>query len=90
MLVVRLPRNAVIGAWSSLSVLRAQALAAAVTFAVAEGPVGAANAGIAGWFAVLFSMIGAHLRAGSDLPTGRGPTPAWIAGSSPPRSRFRS
>jgi hypothetical protein len=80
MLVVRLPRNAVgwcmvvVGASYALT-----ALAAAVTFsAVAEGPVGAANAGIAGWFAVLFSMIGSLIFVLALIfPTGRGPTPAW-------------
>jgi hypothetical protein len=80
LLVVRLPRNAVgwcmvvVGASYALA-----ALAAALTFsAVAEGPVGAANAGLAAWSAVLFSMIGSLIFAlGLIFPTGRGPTPTW-------------
>ena len=80
LLMVRLPSNAVgwcmvvVGASYALA-----ALAAAATFsAVAAGPSGAANAGLAAWSAVLFSMIGCVIFAlGFIFPTGRGPTRAW-------------
>lgn len=80
LLVVRLPGNAVgwcmvvIGASYALA-----ALAAAITFsAVADGPSDAANAGLAAWFAVLFSMVGGLIFVlGLIFPTGRGATPAW-------------
>jgi hypothetical protein len=80
LLVVRLPGNAVgwcmvvIGASYGLA-----ALAAAITFsAVADGPSGAANAGLAAWFAVLFAMVGVLIVVlGLIFPTGRGATPAW-------------
>ena len=80
LLVVRLPRNAVgwcmvvVGASYALA-----ALAAAITFsAVADGPSSAANAGLAAWSAVLFSMVGGLIFVlGLIFPTGRGATPAW-------------
>jgi hypothetical protein len=81
LLVVRLPENAVgwcmvlIGAGTALS-----GLAAAVTFsAVADGPAGAATAGLAGWLTVLFTMVG-NLPVpllGFVFPTGHGQTRAW-------------
>ena len=93
LLMVRLPRNAVgwcmvvVGASYALA-----ALAAAATFsAVAAGPSGTANAGLAAWSAVLFSMVGSIIFVlGFIFPTGRGPTPAWDRSSSPRRSRCRS
>ena len=80
LLVIRLPGNAVgwcmvvVGASYALA-----ALAAAVTFsAVADGPSGAATAGLAAWFAVLFAMVGGLIFVlGLIFPTGRGATPAW-------------
>lgn len=80
LLVVRLPGNAVgwcmvvIGASYALA-----ALAAAITFsAVADGPSGAASAGMAAWLAVLFAMVGGLIFGlGLIFPTGRGATPAW-------------
>lgn len=80
LLAVRLPGNAVgwcmivVGASYALA-----ALAAAVTFsAVADGPPGATNAGLAAWSAVLFSMVGSLIFVlGLIFPTGRGATPAW-------------
>jgi len=80
LLVVRLPANAV--GWCMVIIGASYALAAlgaAVTFsAVADGPSGSANAGLAGWFTVLFAMIGGLIFGlGLIFPTGRGPTPAW-------------
>ena len=79
LLVVRLPSNAV--GWCMVVIGASYALAAlgaAVTFsAVADGPSGSANAGLAGWFTVLFSMIGGLIFGlGLIFPTGRGATPA--------------
>jgi hypothetical protein len=80
LLVARRPANAVgwcmvlIGASNALA-----GLAAAATFsAVAHGPAGAADAGVAGWLTVLFTMTGTIvLGLGFIFPTGCGHTPAW-------------
>ncbi|MEO8438090.1 MAG: hypothetical protein ABI562_06485, partial [Chloroflexota bacterium] len=80
LLVVRRPENAVgwcmvpIGAGHALA-----GLAAAVTAsALADGPAGAATAGLAGWSTVLFTTIGGLVFGlGFIFPTGRGHTPAW-------------
>ncbi|MEP6639484.1 MAG: hypothetical protein ABJC39_09055 [Chloroflexota bacterium] len=80
LLVVRRPGNAV--GWCMVLIGAAYALsglASAITYsAAADGPTGAGTAGVAGWFAVLFAMIGALIFGlGLIFPTGRGHTPAW-------------
>jgi hypothetical protein len=80
LLVVRQPENAVgwfmvlIGASNGLA-----GLTAALSFsAVANGPAGAAAAGVAGWLANLFAMFGSLVVViGFIFPTGRGHTRAW-------------
>ena len=80
LLVVRRPENAVgwwmvlIGASNALG-----GLTGAITFsAVADGPAGAATAGVAGWLTNLFIMVGSLVLAlGFIFPTGRGHTAAW-------------
>jgi hypothetical protein len=80
LLVVRRPGNAV--GWCMVLIGVGYALgglSAAVTgSAVADGPAGAATAGLAGWFTVFFTTIGAIVFGlGFIFPTGRGHTPAW-------------
>ena len=80
LLVVRRPENAV--GWCMVAIGAGNALAgltAAVTSsAVADGPAGAATAGLAGWLTVLFTMIGGLVFGlGFIYPTGRGQTPGW-------------
>ena len=80
LLVVRRPENAVgwwmvlIGASNALG-----GLTGAITFtAFADGPAGAATAGVAGWLTNLFIMLGSLVLAlGFIFPTGRGHTPGW-------------
>ena len=78
LLVVRRPENAV--GWLMMLIGCSNALAgltAAVTFsAVADGPPGAAAAGVAGWLTVLFTMTGTLVFGlGFIFPTGHGHTP---------------
>jgi hypothetical protein len=80
LLVVRRPENAV--GWCMLLIGVSNALAAltgAVTFsAAADGPAGAAAAGVAGWLTVLFVMTGSLVFGlGFIFPTGHGHTPTW-------------
>jgi hypothetical protein len=80
LLVVRVPTNAV--GWVMVLIGDGYALAglgAAVTYsAIADGPAGAATAGLAGWFTVLCTTIGGLVfYLGFIFPTGRGQTPAW-------------
>jgi hypothetical protein len=80
LLVVRRPENAV--GWCMVLIGDGYALAgfsAAITSsAVAEGPAGAAAAGLAAWFTVLFTTIGGVVFGlGFIFPTGRGHTPTW-------------
>lgn len=80
LLVVRRPENAV--GWCMVVIGASNALAgltAAITFsAFADGPAGAATAGIAGWLTNLFIFLGSVvLPLGFIFPTGRGHTPAW-------------
>ncbi len=80
LLVVRRPENSV--GWCMVLIGDGYALgglAAAVTFwAVADGPVGAVAAGVAGWLTVLFTAIGGLVFGlGFIFPTGRGQTAAW-------------
>jgi hypothetical protein len=80
LLVVRRPQNAV--GWFMVLIGVGNALAgltAAVTFsAIADGPAGAATAGLAGWLTNLFTMIGGLvIGLGFIFPTGRGHTRAW-------------
>ena len=79
-LVVRRPGNAV--GWCMVLIGVGYALgglSAAITgSAVADGPAGAATAGLAGWFTVFFTTIGGLVFGlGLIFPTGRGHTPAW-------------
>jgi hypothetical protein len=80
LVVVRRPENAV--GWCMVLIGASNALAgltAAITFsAVADGPTGAATAGVAGWLTNLFIFLGSLVLAlGFIFPTGRGHTPAW-------------
>ncbi len=80
LLVVRRPGNAV--GWCMVLIGDGYALGgltAAITgTAVADGPAGAATAGLAAWLTVLFTTIGGLVFAlGFIFPTGRGHTPAW-------------
>lgn len=80
LLVVRRPGNAV--GWCMVIIGVGHALgglSAAITgSAMADGPAGAATAGVAGWFTVFFTTIGGLLFGlGFIFPTGRGHTPAW-------------
>jgi hypothetical protein len=80
LLVVRRPENAV--GWCMVLIGDGYALGgltAAITgSAVADGPAGAATAGLAGWLTVLFTSIGSLVfTLGFIFPTGRGHTPAW-------------
>jgi hypothetical protein len=80
LLVVRRPENAV--GWWMVLIGASNALAgltAAITFsAVADGPAGAATAGIAAWLTNLFIFLGSVvLPLGFIFPTGRGHTPGW-------------
>lgn len=79
-LVVRRPGNAV--GWCMVLIGVGYALgglSAAITgSAVADGPAGAATAGLAGWFTVFFTTIGGLVFGlGFIFPTGRGHTPTW-------------
>ena len=78
LLVVRRPGNAV--GWCMVLIGDGYALgglSAAITgSAVADGPAGAATAGLAGWFTVFFTTIGGLVFGlGFIFPTGRGHTP---------------
>jgi hypothetical protein len=80
LLVVRRPGNAV--GWCMVLIGVGYALgglSAAITgSAVADGPAGAATAGLAGWFTVFFTTIGGLVFGlGFIFPTGRGHTPRW-------------
>jgi hypothetical protein len=80
LLVVRRPENAV--GWCMVLIGDGYALAgltAVVTLiAVADGPSGAARAGLAGWLTVFFTTIGGLVFVlGLIFPTGRGHTPTW-------------
>jgi hypothetical protein len=80
LLVVRRPENAV--GWCMVLIGSSNALGGltgAITFsAVADGPAGAATAGVAGWLTNLFIMVGSLvLPLGFIFPTGRGHTAAW-------------
>jgi len=80
LLVVRRPENAV--GWCMVLIGAGHALgglsAAVTSSALADGPSGAATAGLAGWLTVLFTTIGGLLFGlGFIFPTGRGHTPAW-------------
>lgn len=80
LLVVRRPGNAV--GWCMVLIGVGYALgglSAAITgSAVADGPAGAATAGLAGWFTVFFTTIGGLVFGlGFIFPTGRGHTPGW-------------
>jgi hypothetical protein len=80
LLVVRRPGNAV--GWCMVIIGASNALAgltSATTFsAFADGPAGAATAGIAAWLTNLFILLGSLvLPLGFIFPTGRGHTPAW-------------
>jgi hypothetical protein len=80
LLVVRRPQNAV--GWCMVLIGDGYALGgltAAITgSAVADGPAGAATAGLAAWLTVFFTTIGGLVFAlGFIFPTGRGHTPAW-------------
>ncbi len=80
-LVVRRPGNAV--GWCMVLIGVGHALGglsgAIAGSAVADGPAGAATAGLAGWFTVFFitTMGGLVFGLGFIFPTGRGHTPAW-------------
>jgi hypothetical protein len=80
LLVVRRPENAV--GWWMVVIGEGYALGgltAAITgSAVADGPAGAATAGVAAWLTVFFTTMGGMVFAlGFIFPTGRGHTPAW-------------
>ena len=80
LLVIRRPRNAV--GWCMVLIGDGYALgglgAAITASAVADGPAGAATAGLAGWFTVFVTTIGALVFVlGFIFPTGRGHSPAW-------------
>lgn len=80
LLVVRRPGNAV--GWCMVLIGDGYALgglSAAITgSAVADGPAGAATAGVAGWLTVFFTTMGGLVFGlGLIFPTGRGHTPAW-------------
>jgi hypothetical protein len=80
LLVVRRPENAV--GWWMVVIGEGYALGgltAAITgSAVADGPAGAATAGVAAWLTVSFTTMGGMVFAlGFIFPTGRGHTPAW-------------
>jgi hypothetical protein len=79
-LVVRRPANAV--GWCMVLIGASNALAgltSAIAFsAFADGPAGAATAGIAAWLTNLFIFLGSIvLPLGFIFPTGRGHTPSW-------------
>jgi hypothetical protein len=80
LLVVRRPGNAV--GWFMVLIGASNALAgltSAIAFsAYADGPAGAATAGIAAWLTNLFILVGSLvLPLGFIFPDGRGHTPAW-------------
>lgn len=80
LLVVRRPGNAV--GWCMVLIGDGYALggltAAITCSAVADGPAGAATAGLAAWLTVLTTTIGGLVFGlGFIFPTGRGQTPAW-------------
>jgi hypothetical protein len=80
LLVVRRPENAV--GWCMVVIGDGYALGGmtgAITgSAVADGPAGAATAGLAAWLTVFFTTIGGLVFAlGFIFPTGRGHTPTW-------------
>jgi hypothetical protein len=80
LLVVRRPENAV--GWCMVLIGDGYALGglfAAITgSAAADGPAGAATAGLAGWLTVFFTTIGGLVFSlGFIFPTGRGHTLAW-------------
>ena len=80
LLVIRRPGNAV--GWCMVLIGDGYALgglgAAITASAVADGPAGAATAGLAGWFTVFVTTIGGLVFAlGFIFPTGRGHSPAW-------------
>lgn len=80
LLVVRRPGNAV--GWCMVLIGCGYALggltAAITSSALADGPAGAATAGLAGWLTVLFTTIGGLVFGlGFIFPTGRGHTASW-------------
>lgn len=80
LLVIRRPGNAV--GWCMVLIGDGYALgglgAAITASAVADGPAGAATAGLGGWFTVFFTTIGGLVFGlGFIFPSGRGHTPAW-------------
>ena len=80
LLVVRRPGNSV--GWCMVLIGDGYALggftAAITCSAVADGPAGAATAGLAAWLTVLTTTIGGLVFGlGFIFPTGRGQTPAW-------------
>jgi hypothetical protein len=80
LLVVRRPENAV--GWCMVVIGEGYAfggLFAVITgSAAADGPAGAATAGLAGWLTVFFTTLGGLVFGlGFIFPTGRGHTPAW-------------
>jgi hypothetical protein len=80
LLVVRRPENAV--GWCMVLIGDGYALGGlfgAITgSAAADGPAGAATAGLAGWLTVFFTTIGGLVFSlGFIFPTGRGHTLAW-------------
>lgn len=81
LLVVRRPENVV--GWYMVVIGEGYAfggLFAAITgSAAADGPAGAATAGLAGWLTVFFASAlgGLVFGMGFIFPTGRGHTPAW-------------
>jgi hypothetical protein len=80
LLVVRRPDNAV--GWVMVVIGDGYALGgltAAITgSAVADGPAGAATAGLAAWLTVFFTTMGGMVFGlGFIFPTGRGHTPTW-------------